>query len=385
MLSLTLSFFSFYCITAVVSPYLPVMVHNLGYSYKMTGALLALYEVAAIVGPLLVAMWIDKSGRMKRSVLLCTILSMAGMALLMFSTSTSSAALALVLFALTYRSIMPAMDSYANNHFDGNPSQYSLVRSVGTAGFILFSLFFAATQRPDLKDNVDIGRWALICTLVFALFVFTWKSEPRQSRVLVTAAGEGRPWYDRAFIVGMVIIALNRFSHSAVTSFFSLFLVEEVGTNAISLMSAISAGSEFFAMIGAGILLQRKRVLPYHLFLASGLAMVARLLIYALFPSFRGVVVAQLLHSLAYGAFHPAAIFFVARRVRRERRTLGMSIYASLGTGLPSVVGTLLGGAIVDHYGYATLFTTYAGVATLSLVVALLFSRTMHQPPLEEV
>lgn len=385
MLSLLLSFFFVYCIGAVVSPYLQVMIHNLGYSYKVVGSLLSLYEVAAIVGPLLVALWIDRSGRMKGSVLLCSLLSMGGMALLMFSRSIPSTAFALSLYALTYRSIIPAMDSYANNRFDGNAGLYSLVRSVGTFGFILLSLFFALSKQPDLKSNVAIGSWALGSTSIFLVLVLGWKDEPKHAPLVVIGEPAGGPWYDRAFVVGMLVIALNRFSLSAVASFFSLFLVDELGINAISLMNAIGAGSEFLIMIVAGILLQRKRVLPYHLFVASALAMVVRLLIYALFPTFGGILVAQLLHSISYGAFHPAAIFFVARRVRRHRRTLGMSIYASLGTGLPTVVGTLLGGVIVQHCGYTALFLSYAGVAALSLVVTMLFSSTLRHSPLEEV
>lgn len=385
MLNLSLSFFFVYCIVAVISPYLQVMIHNLGYSYAVVGALLSLYEVAGIVGPMLVAVWIDRSGRMKSSVLACVLISMAAMAVLMTGSSLITVLLALTLFALTFRSIMPAMDSYTNNRFDGNSRSYSLVRSVGTVGFILLSLFFAATGLPDLQDNIAIGLWAIASSLLFLFTVFGWKDEPKRVRVPAADAAVEGPWYDRAFVVGIIVIALNRLSLSSVTSFLSLFLVEELKINAISLMNAIAAASEFFAMIAAGILLQKKRVLPYHLFVASSLSMVIRLLIYALFPTFGGVLVGQLLHSFGYGAFHPAAVFFVARRVRRHRRTLGMSIYASLGTGLPTVVGSVLGGFVVQHFGYGTLFLSYALFALASLVLALLFIKTMRREPLEAV
>lgn len=385
MVNLSFSFFFVYCIVAVVSPYLQVMIHNLGYSYKTVGSLLSLYEVAAIIGPLAVAQWIDRTRGMKAAVLVCTLVSMAAMALLMTSHTLASTLFSLTLFALTFRSIMPALDSYANNRFDGNSRSYSLVRSVGTVGFIALSLFFAASKLPNLQSNTAIGSWVLSTSLLFTLMVIGWANDPKSSSLVGDDPPPPGPWYDRAFVVGMLIIAFNRFSLSAVTSFLSLFLVEEVGLNAISLMNAIGAASEFFAMIAAGILLQRKRVLPYHLFIASSAAMAVRLLIYARYPTFMGVLVAQLLHSLGYGAFHPAAIFFVARRVRRHRRTMGMSIYASLGTGVPAVIGSLAGGVIVQNWGYRTLFVSYAGFAALSLAVTLLFIKTMRQSPLEEI
>ncbi|MCK9546976.1 MAG: MFS transporter [Sphaerochaeta sp.] len=385
MVNLSLSFFFFYCAVAVVTPYLQVMIYNLGYSYQAVGALLSLHEVVAIVGPFFVAAWIDRSGRMKRTVLVCTLLFIASMALLMTASTLVIVIAALVLLALSFRSILPALDSYANSRFDGNARSYSLVRSVGTVGFILFSLFFATTGLPDLGSNRSIGLWSLAPLILFLLAVVRWKDESgRVHRVPVAEAGT-RPWYDRAFVVGMVVIALNRLSLSAVTSFFSLFLVDELGINAISLMNAIGAAGEFFAMIGAGILLERKRVLPYHLFIVSSLAMVLRLLLYAFVPTFGGVLVAQLLNSFSFGAFQPAAILFVVHRVRRHRQTLGMSVYASLGTGVPVVMGSILGGFIVQRHGYTALFITYAGFAFASLIVAMLCAETLRQQPLEAV
>jgi PPP family 3-phenylpropionic acid transporter len=93
----------------------------------------------------------------------------------------------------------------------------------------------------------------------------------------------------------------------------------------------------------------------------------------------------QLLHSIGYGFFHPAAIFFVARRVRRSHRTLGMSIYISLGTGLPAVLGSSLGGLIVESFGYRTLFLSYSFFALASALLCFVFYRTMTTSPLEEV
>jgi PPP family 3-phenylpropionic acid transporter len=195
---------------------------------------------------------------------------------------------------------------------------------------------------------------------------------------------EGK-WYDRAFIVGLVIIAFNRISMSSITSFFSLYLVEELSINAISLMNAIGAGSEYGAMILAGILIQRKKVLPVHLLMISSVAMGVRLLIYAYVPTVGGVLAAQLLLSLCYGFFHPAAIFFVARRVKRSHRTLGMSMYVSLGTGLPAVIGSSLGGVVVEQYGYRSLFMGYSLFALLSLLLSLVFYRLMTTPAVEEI
>lgn len=386
MVSLYISFFFVYAIYAVINPFLQVMLRNLGYSYDMVGVLLSMFEVAGIVGPLVLARRIDKRGDMRGALLFGTVFTSLGVFILMFSKIHALTVLGLVVIAFFMRSLLPILDSYVNNLFNGDSQKYTVLRSFGTVGFVFFSLVFAIADKPDLESNISIGMYALVACFLFFVPVLFWKAEPKRTigSALLVSEPEGK-WYDRAFIVGLVIIAFNRISMSSITSFFSLYLVEELSINAISLMNAIGAGSEYGAMILAGILIQRKKVLPVHLLMISSVAMVVRLLIYAYVPTFGGVLAAQLLHSLCYGFFHPAAIFFVARRVKRSHRTLGMSMYVSLGTGLPAVIGSSLGGVVVEQYGYRSLFMGYSLFALLSLLLSLVFYRLMTTPAVEEI
>jgi len=386
MVSLYISFFFVYAIYAVINPFLQVMLRNLGYSYDMVGVLLSIFEVAGIVGPLVLARRIDKRGDMRGALLFGTAFTSLGVAILMFSRIHALTVLGLVVVAFFMRSLLPILDSYVNNLFNGDAQKYTTLRSFGTVGFVFFSLAFALANKPNLESNISIGMYALVGCLMFFIPVLFWKAEPKRAKgsCLLVSEPEGK-WYDRAFIVGLVIIAFNRISMSSITSFFSLYLVEELSINAISLMNAIGAGSEYGAMILAGILIQRKKVLPVHLLMISSVAMVVRLLIYAFVPTFGGVLAAQLLHSLCYGFFHPAAIFFVARRVKRSHRTVGMSMYVSLGTGLPAVIGSSLGGLVVEQFGYRSLFMGYSLFALLSLLLSIVFYRVMTTPAIEEI
>lgn len=114
--------------------------------------------------------------------------------------------------------------------------------------------------------------------------------------------------------------------------------------------------------------------------IASG-AVALRLAIYAIFPSPAGVVAGQLLHSLCYGLFQPAAVAFVALRVPPEQRSRGMAAFTSLGVGLPTFLGSSLGGLVVQAAGYRVLFASYTVFAAASVALYLVARRRFSEAP----
>jgi PPP family 3-phenylpropionic acid transporter len=388
MRALYLSFFFVHAIFSLVNPYLQIILRNCGYSYQAIGILLALFEGTGILGPLLMGAWADKTQRFRDAVLICAAMTALGFILLVEGTYQWVTVFALLVASFFLRSIIPIQDTVAMNLFDGDSKKYAKVRSFGTLGFVLFSLFYAAIQKPVLSDNTSILRYILLGCVLFILPVLAWKEPKRPKRKVLKTVGKpakkGEKYYDGAFVVGLVIIALNRLSMSTVSSFLSLYMVEKLHIEALTLMNAIAASSEIVAMLIVGRMLQNKKVLPVTLLMLSALGMVVRLVIYVLFPSFWGVVVGQMFHSLGYGVFHPAAIHFVFRRVKKHRRATGMAMYISLGTGLPAMLGSISGGFITEYYGYTTLFLSFSLFAVLSAILCIAFRQLFSKPPIGE-
>jgi PPP family 3-phenylpropionic acid transporter len=99
------------------------------------------------------------------------------------------------------------------------------------------------------------------------------------------------------------------------------------------------------------------------------LAILGRYAIILLFPTNGGIAVSQLTHSVCYGIFHPAAVSFIASCVPPERRALGMSLYLSLGTGAPTLIGNVIGGFLVEYYGYHAMFMFFAVFAVIGALL----------------
>jgi PPP family 3-phenylpropionic acid transporter len=172
--------------------------------------------------------------------------------------------------------------------------------------------------------------------------------------------------------MGLLVIALSRLAMAPINGFISLAVLEEMHWNAVGLMAALAAVAEVPFMFISGRLIRRFGPFPLVAFASAMVGL--RLGLYALFP-FRGaVIIGQLLHSLCYGIFHPAAVALIASCVPPERRALGMSLYLSLGTGLPALLGNIAGGIIIEHWGYRVLFTSFISFAVMA-VGLYLFTR----------
>jgi PPP family 3-phenylpropionic acid transporter len=135
-------------------------------------------------------------------------------------------------------------------------------------------------------------------------------------------------------------------------------------------MWALSSGVEIPLIFLSKRLIRRFHALP--LMTAATAAILVRYLVILLFPTRLGAALSQLTHSFCFGVFHPAAVAFISRCVPPERRALGMSLYLSLGTGLPTLLGTVAGGFIVDYYGFPALFASFSVFAVAGVLLYLL-------------
>jgi PPP family 3-phenylpropionic acid transporter len=172
-----------------------------------------------------------------------------------------------------------------------------------------------------------------------------------------TKAAEKRSIWSPLFIVGLLIIFLSRLAMAPVNGFLSMYVTEFLHWDATGLIWAISSCAEVPFMYISYRLIRRFGALPLLVFTTAMVGV--RLGIYTLFPFKMGVIAAQLLHSFCYGLFHPAAVAFISSSVPPERRAMGMSLYLSLGTGLPTLLGNVMGGFIIEQWGYRVLFGSY--------------------------
>jgi len=361
--------FSF-AVYAVVTPYLAIWVRDLGYSPFWVGILLGIFEGAGIAGPFAFGYWADKSGNYRSALLVsCVLPALCAIPLVLWVHPLISAGL-LAMMAFGFRSTTSLMDSVTTIQI-GKTGNYGKIRVWGSIGFIVTALFLQWT--PFLKPNAagNIALWtigSLTVTIVSLLFLPRALLGSRTDRPTEEKHEETIiPLVSVYFIGGFAIIFLCRFAMAAVYTYFPLYLTEFLRWDVVGLMFALASVAEVPCMFVSAALIRRFGPLPLLAAAAAGICL--RLLIWAVLPFKGWIIAAQLLHSLCFGIYHPAAVHFIATVFPAEKRGRGMPVYLALGSGLPALIGNIAGGAVVEAAGYRNLFALYAAVAGVAVLI----------------
>jgi PPP family 3-phenylpropionic acid transporter len=370
---MALPFFLTYIVYAVITPYLPLLLRGLGYSPSLVGLLLGLYEGAGIAGPFIFGHFADKMGRYKPGLMITNgLVLFAAIPLTLFHNPLISVLLMLIM-GLGFRSALPLLEAVTTIGI-GKNGNYGKIRTFGSVSFILTTLFLqsALVLPPDKPSNIAI--WITMSTaLTMISMIFIPRSYEKNGSLgnspVEKGPGEtgGRGIWSAMLILGLIIMGLNRLGMSAVYGFFSLYLNESIHWDAVGLMWALASTAEVPFMF-----LSRRIIRRFGAFNCLSIAtgtLILRLLLYAFVPVKPGIIAAQLLHAFCFGIFHPAAVSFITTAVPPERRALGMTLYLSLGSGLPTFLGNILGGFIVEHAGYQALFSTFAIFPAIAVVL----------------
>ena len=370
-------------IFAVIGPYLPIMLRSLGYSTILIGIMLAVFEGAGIAGPIVFGHWADRSGKYRLLLLVSCIVPAALAFPLALFVHPIVSALFLAFMSFGFKPSVSLLDA-ATTITIGETGNYGKIRVWGSIGYVLAVLWLQWTPvfTPDTALNIAFWiSFIAIITIVPVLILplDSHMDTHNRDNKEKTVKTNNNPWKNIIsvyFIAGFILIFSSRFSMAAFYTYLPLYLTESMLWNAVGLMFALGALSEI-----PFILFSRKLIIrfgPMSLLVLASFAVIVRLLLLAFLPYKPAIVAAQLLHSLCFGIFYPASIAFISSVFPPEKRGIGMSLFLTLGTGLPILIGNMAGGFIVDLAGYRSLFITYAVLSGVGMLVYFILRKRLY-------
>ena len=360
--------FAYFAYAGLIGTYGPLWFQSLGYSTFAIGVLTALQSGTRLFSPYVWGWLADHTGQRER------LLRVAAGGALIASVGYFMpmgfawiASVTIVLFVCTAGVIPISEATLAHRVSSGGKldvARYGRVRMWGSVGFV-----GAATSCGFILQAAGTGRFPLLVFALLALLVGSClrlpaSGEPAHSH---PAAGGAlsvlRQPVVAWFFAGVFLTVL---AHTSLYAFYSLYLASlGYGKGAIGLFWAVGLVVEVIWFYAQGRWVHR---LSLHAWLV--VAALASALRFALIAAFGAsvaiLVLAQCLHALSFAAQHSSCIAVITRHFPGRLRGRGQALYTVLGYGASGVVGGVVGGAMSENLGFASVFWAASAVALLA-------------------
>jgi len=363
---------SYFAHIGFFNPYLPLWLKDLGLSITLIGLLTAVQAATRVLAPYGWGWLSDHTGERVKLLRFCAgaaLISSAG--LLVEGRVVWIAAVLLLMFIHT--SAMMPMSEAALAHlvstdqgFDSR--RYGRVRLWGSLGFLVTVLVAGAWF--EVHGMQSFPAWSVGSLVLLNLSV--WWLPNRKEAV---HHNEARPsvWpvlRQRSVQWFFATVFFHVLSHIGIYVFFSLYL-DEAGYSKtmIGVLWAVSVAAEIVWFFTQSRWLPKFSLSTWMLICASAMVLRMALTTWAV-EWLWALLFAQVLHALTFATQHTVCIALLSHHFPGRLRGRGQALYASIGYGVPGVLGALAGGALSDAWGVSSVYAVSIGMALLACVCA---------------
>ncbi|MCO5215488.1 MAG: MFS transporter [Thermomicrobiales bacterium] len=359
-------YFTYYAGVGSFTPFSAVYYHSLGFTGWHLGLLTAMTAIGiALTGPFWGAL-ADSFG-IHRQIMRGVLLVAAIMALIL--AQVTSFVPFLITFGILAFALVPIpslWDSYAVSAVERGGASYGLLRVFGSIGFTVMVLIMGWIMAGGLTVTFIYiyAIWHIITLLV------TFRLPPLSERRRRNLTDGLRVVLRQRSYVLILIVAFIISTGYALLNIYLHMHVESIGGNTriASYAFATSAMSELPVFVFGAVIL--RKIGPRNMIYVSLAFYVFRFALLGFLSTTTAVIVGQMVHGLSFGMFLMASVTLAHRLVGRENAATAQALLAMMGMGLGSIVGSFIGGVVIEH---TTTTIMYRGVMTTMILAAIVF------------
>ena len=363
---------SYFAHIGFFNPYLPLWLKELGFSITVIGLLNAVQAATRVLAPYGWGWLSDHTGERVKLLRFCAGAALICSAGLLMPGGVVWLAVVLLLMFIHTSAMMPMSEAAlahlvsTDQGFDSR--RYGRVRLWGSLGFLV--TVFVAGAWFEVQGMASFPIWAVGSLLALNLSVW-WLPNRKEAvhhdevrpSVLPVLRQRQVQWFFAA-------VFFHVLSHIGIYVFFSLYLDElSYSKTMIGVLWAVSVGAEIVWFFTQSRWLPRFS-LSMWMFICSS-AMVLRMVITTWAAHWLwALLFAQVLHALTFATQHTACIALLSHHFPGRLRGRGQALYASIGYGVPGVLGALAGGTLSDALGLSSVYAVSIVTAVLACVCA---------------
>jgi len=383
---LSSSYFFYFAILGLISPYLSVFLDGKGFNSLELGEIFAILTATKIIAPSLWAILADKTGKQLQIIRLGALLALFSFILLFWLDSFWSISICLAFFSLFWTAILPQLEVLTLNSVRRSSKIYARIRLWGSLGFIALAVFAGQVmeyyQQLDLSNAhwysfteafILMGTAILVFLLLSTLFIKPQRmAKSIQKEPLAISSKLMSPRFVVFFIAGLLL----QISFGPYYGFFALFLRDlSYSGFAVGLLISLGVVAEILIFIFASYFFKSfslKALLVFSLVVtAIRWALVA---LYA--DSIWLLAFTQLIHAASFALFHSASMIFISNHFTSCQQSRGQAIYLGGVYGVGGAIGAYVAGILwLDGLGADTAFITASAAALLGATLMMLLPK----------
>ena len=359
--------FSFHAMNTIMISFLPLYLQYKGLNGTEIGWVLSVGPLASIFSQPFWGYMSDKYKTIK-NMLLILIFGLLISSILFFQMDGLLAILIMggVLFFFS-TPIGALSDSLAQRRADDLHVSFGTIRTWGSVGFATSALVVG-----ELLSIIGIqymvwpyiGLGTVVLIVIFRLQDVKVDSEPIKLQDVKQLIR------NKPFLIFLLLMMFLTIGHRANDSFIGLYITELGGSeNLVGLAWFIGLVSEALVFALAGKWFQKFH--PLVFVIIAGILYSLRWFMYAGIDNPMYIIALQILHGLTFGVFYTTAFDYVTRLIPKLLQSTGHLIFYSFFFGISGIIGSLIGGALLDMFGGQVLYMT---IGCLSIAGTVLFS-----------
>ena len=359
---------SYFAHIGFFNPYLPLWLRDLGLSITVIGLLTAVQAATRVLAPYGWGWLSDHTGERVKLLRFCAGAALLCSAGLLVQGGVVWLAFVLLLMFIHTSAMMPmseaALAHLVSTGGDFDSRRYGRVRLWGSLGFLV--TVFVAGAWFEHQGMQSFPSWAVGSLVALNLSVW-WLPKQREPThhsdaplpVMDVLRQPRVQWF-------FATVFFHVLSHIGIYVFFSLYL-DELGYSKtmIGVLWAVSVAAEIVWFFTQSRWLPKFSLSGWLLLCAGAMVLRMGLTTWAA-DWLLALLLAQLLHALTFATQHTVCIALLSAYFPGRLRGRGQALYASIGYGVPGVLGALGGGALSDALGLSAVYAVSIGTAAVA-------------------
>lgn len=368
IIPLKMLLFSYHAANTILISFLPLYLQHKGLNGTEIGWVLAIGPLASIFAQPFWGYLSDKYKTVKWILFICVLGLIIGSTVFFQMTTLVSVLIVGAVFYFFTTSIGGLGDSLAQRRADELKINFGSIRTWGSIGFATSSLLIGLLLN---KIGIQYIYWPYLFFGTLALIVILNLKDVEVDRTPVQLKDIKKIITNKPLIIFLMLILFLTISHRANDSFLGIYIVELGGSESL-VGIAWFVGVVTEAIVFATAIKWFKKYKTMVFIILSGIIYCIRWVLYAMVNDPILIVGLQFMHGISYGIFYVAAFEYITRLIPKLLQSTGHLVFYAIFFGVSGIIGSLLGGQIIDHFGGSRLYLsmavfTFIGVILLGL------------------